>query len=252
MLDDAELQALKIELMELTTLDPLDHEIVFELYSGSSVIRVTIRNRNEVHKKVATINFNTFRTLTSTHTHVDLAALSIQTQKARQQTQEKIEALGRAENQALDLVAHFSANPDLISKMPVKVEPRKAAPVVPYDSCAGITCSGHGSCEEGHNGQALCQCYPGWFRRDCGAVPLRLSSLQNISECGGGVSASLLARDIGVHLQQHNVHRKACPQIGSSLNRTQGKNLLCHSVLVFNLCNARTQCSRRAEVQNWS
>ena len=64
-----------------------------------------------------------------------LNVLSTQTQKAGQQTQEKREALNQAENQALDLVAHFAANP-LISNMPVKVAPRKAAPVVPFDSCA--------------------------------------------------------------------------------------------------------------------
>ena len=50
-LDKAEVQALKVELMELTTLNPLEYDIVFEVYSGSSVIRVTIRSRNVVHEK---------------------------------------------------------------------------------------------------------------------------------------------------------------------------------------------------------
>ena len=43
-----ELEALKHELMELIALDPSSWDLVFEVFSGSSVIRVRIRNRSDI------------------------------------------------------------------------------------------------------------------------------------------------------------------------------------------------------------
>ena len=54
------------------------------------------------------------------------------------------------------------------------------APIAPFDSCAGITCSGHGECIDG-----LCNCEPGWFEQNCTKIPIQLTILRNVSECGG-------------------------------------------------------------------
>ena len=81
--------------------------------------------------------------------------------QAEQALQEALKQ--EAENQALDLLAHFAKNPVLVQDVPVTFQPRTLAPVVPFDSCAGITCSGHGVCEAGSDGQARCQCSPGSF-----------------------------------------------------------------------------------------
>ena len=63
------------------------------------------------------------------------------------------------------------------------------APIKPFDSCTGVTCSGHGECRrapasvpaEGY----LCSCERGYFQRDCDDSPIRISKPNNVSECGG-------------------------------------------------------------------
>ena len=55
------------------------------------------------------------------------------------------------------------------------------APSVPFDSCMGITCSGHGVCAD-----QTCACDPGWARPDCSEMSLAMSVAQKeINECGG-------------------------------------------------------------------
>ena len=63
---------------------------------------------------------------------------------------------------------------------------RTNAPIMPFDSCAGITCSGHGVCRD-LNGKGLCYCDHGWFRKDCDDTPLRMKVVSNVSECGTGL-----------------------------------------------------------------
>ena len=58
------------------------------------------------------------------------------------------------------------------------------APIEPFDSCAGVTCSGHGVCRESGS-IGLCDCAPGWFRQDCDAVPIGIIVVNNVTECGG-------------------------------------------------------------------
>lgn len=64
-----------------------------------------------------------------------------------------------------------------------------AAPVMPFDSCTGITCSGHGKCKLDPTSVSMkgyfCSCERGYFQRDCDDTPLRMSIAHNVSECGG-------------------------------------------------------------------
>ena len=59
------------------------------------------------------------------------------------------------------------------------------APVVAFNTCTGVTCSGHGMCRSDSEGSAMCFCDPGWFQRDCSEVPLNLTIASDVSECGG-------------------------------------------------------------------
>ena len=63
------------------------------------------------------------------------------------------------------------------------------APIEPFDSCTGVTCSAHGECmrntTSASTGGYVCSCESGYFRRDCDDTPMRISVTHNVSECGG-------------------------------------------------------------------
>ena len=60
---------------------------------------------------------------------------------------------------------------------------RTEAPITPFDSCSGVTCSGNGQCIPSADGY-ICDCL-GFFGRDCEQRPIRVLAVNNVSECGG-------------------------------------------------------------------
>ena len=157
-LEDKAIERMKLDLAEIMDVDSAKFTLEFEVFAGSSVIRVIIRPAPE--------------TLPSMQNKTAiLFPLS--------------EAL-TAEAHALNLLAHLGTKTSRLGRtnLSVVVVPRTEAPVLPWNACKGVGCSGHGECKMNAKKEATCSCSAGWFQKDCDDTPLRMT-ISNISECGG-------------------------------------------------------------------
>lgn len=160
-LQQTELSTIQKALLQILNLDPMHFKVEVEILAGSVILRVKITaiNPDAVWDNNSTMDFH-------------------------------------SELKSEQLVAYFD-QPQVIRSVqafPVTASwigtHRTEAPVAPFDSCAGITCSGHGECQV-TNGGARCVCMPGWFTAACSDMPLRLHIRRNVSECGTALVQAL-------------------------------------------------------------